>query len=201
LEERRIEMASTQKQIFAVIKSLTGQNNILTIPRSLIDYTGDKETALFLSQLIYWSDKGHDEDWIYKTNQEWKDEIHITRYALEKARKILEQKGILECKIKKVYSRNNTAVHYKIDIEKFVESYIEFTEKEQQTSMDAGNAENNIPGMLKRTFRECRNQQSGNAEKSIPSNTKITITKITAYSDKNKGKEKTEPGKYEKFYL
>jgi hypothetical protein len=177
-------MASNQKQIFAVMKSLTGQENILTIPRKLIDYTGSKDTALFLSQLIYWSDKGSDPDWIYKTIPEWKEEISLSRYALDKARKFLVGKGVLECKVRKIKGSSNTSFHYRIDIEKFVESFMEFLEKDDQTRMDTGSVENNSLdlGVSKTTTPwECRNSQPlGSVEIVSPSNTEITYPEITA---------------------
>jgi hypothetical protein len=176
-------MASIQKQIFAVMKSLTGQENILTIPRSLIEYTGSKDSALFLSQLIYWSDKGHDpEGWIYKTIPQWKDELDLSRYAVDKARKLLIKKDVLECKVKKIPGSTNTSFYYRLDIEKFVKSYIEFIEKRSENRMDTGSVENSSPdlGVSKTTTPwECRNSQPlGSVEIVSPSYTEITYPEI-----------------------
>ena len=86
----------------------------VTIPRSFMRLTGDIETAAFLSQLIYWSDKGKRQDgWIYKSDKEWKEELFISRYAIRKARKKLKDMGILETRIKR--ANGSPTVHYKLN--------------------------------------------------------------------------------------
>jgi len=58
---------------------------------------GGVTDALFLSQLLYWSNKGHDEDgWIWKTQEAWTEETGLTRYEQESVRKHLKTKGIIE---------------------------------------------------------------------------------------------------------
>ena len=56
------------------------------------------DAGLLLSQLVYWSERGHHpEGWIYKTTQEIIEEVGLdSRYAVEKARKTLEDEGVLE---------------------------------------------------------------------------------------------------------
>src|SRR5665648_7197 len=191
---------SLQQQMFMVMKSLTGQNNILTVPKALIDYTGSFETALFLSQMMYWTDKSSGE-YVYKTNEEWKTETHLTRYALEKSRKILGNKGngkgILKCKVCKLNGTGNTAVHYQLDIEKFTETFFEYiknlndpVKKEPQTRMDAGNAENSIPECRKQHTRMLKTAYP-NAENSIPSITYTTaeITNIKPEEEEGEFKQ------------
>jgi hypothetical protein len=56
--------------------------------------------GLLLSQLVYWSDKGHDPDgWIYKTKDEIIEEFGLgSRYEVDQARHRLEEEGMLEMK-------------------------------------------------------------------------------------------------------
>ncbi len=109
-------MSSKQKEVFAVIKELTGQANVLTIPRAFIEFLGDHEQALFLSQLIYWSDKGKQPGgWFYKTYEDWYRETLLTEYKIRKARKRLEKEGIIQTKLKK--ANGAPVVHYKLDPE------------------------------------------------------------------------------------
>ncbi|HZH92195.1 MAG TPA: hypothetical protein VEX70_16480 [Pyrinomonadaceae bacterium] len=116
---------SYRSDIFTLIKSLTGQNNVLTIPVEFIHYTGSIDAALFLSQLLYWTDKGRRADgFIYKTYKEWENEICLSEYEVKKARKNLEAKGILETKVMR--ANGNPTVHYFLDSEKFSESFLEF---------------------------------------------------------------------------
>ena len=116
---------STRSDILELIKSLTGQNNVLTIPVEFIHYTGSIDAALFLSQLLYWTGKGKRTDgFIYKTYKEWKDEIYLGEYEIRKARRVLEQNGVLETKVKR--ANGNPTVHYRLDAARFSESLLEF---------------------------------------------------------------------------
>jgi len=104
---------SFQQKVFDVIQSLTGEKNLLVIPKIFVELIGDLESALFLSQLIYWSDKTKNKDgYVYKTYQEWEEEILLNEYKIRKARKRLEKLEILQTKIKK--ANGNPTVHYRI---------------------------------------------------------------------------------------
>jgi len=120
---------SFQQQIFNMIQSLSGEKNLLAIPREIIHFTGDLESGAFLAQLIYWTDKGSRKDgFIYKTIKEWQDEVFISEYALRKIRKRLEGMGILETKLKK--ANGNPTLHYKINQKAFVDQFLRFQRKE-----------------------------------------------------------------------
>lgn len=120
---------SFQQQIFGMIQSLSGEKNLLAIPREIIRFTGDLESGVFLAQLIYWTDKGSRKDgFIYKTLKEWQDEIFISEYSLRKIRKNLEGMGILETKVKK--ANGNPTLHYRINQKVFVNRFLRFQRKE-----------------------------------------------------------------------
>jgi hypothetical protein len=80
-----IMQVSDKKAIYEVIKSISGQNNILTIPRIYIDLCGNVKSALFLSQCVYWADKMGRR--FYKTYADWQEEIGLTERELDAARK------------------------------------------------------------------------------------------------------------------
>ena len=86
-------MIKDKQDFIDMIKSFMGQASILTIPKELIHYCeGDINSALLLSQLIYWQDKiKNKEGWIYKTYKDWEDEICLNEYHIRKARKYLEK--------------------------------------------------------------------------------------------------------------
>lgn len=115
-----------QKAVFDTIKSLVGQANILTIPRAFIDLTGSLDAALFLSQSIYWSDKGQD-GWFYKTYQEWTAETSLSEYQIRKAAKMLGKMDIIETAIKK--ANGNPTVHYRVDIAKLSDWFLKKLQK------------------------------------------------------------------------
>jgi len=103
----------TQQEILALLGRLTGQANVLTIPRLFIDLTGSLEAALLLSQCLYWSPRTTDPDgWFYKTAEEWEAELSLSEYQVRKARKVLEPFG-LQTELRAV--QNVPKLHYRID--------------------------------------------------------------------------------------
>jgi len=114
---------SNQREIFQVIKSLTGQANILTIPRVFIDFTGTVEAAMVLSQIIYWSDRAS-HGWFYKSYPEWKEELALSEYHVHKAVKGLQGKGILRTRVMR--ANGSPTLHYLLDVEAFTKAITAF---------------------------------------------------------------------------
>lgn len=102
-----------QKKVIDLISQFCGQPNILTIPRILIDIAGDINSALLLSQLLYWTPKSKNNGWVYKTYNNWKDEIGLSEYQIKKAVSNLKKKKVLETKLKK--ANGKPTVHYRLD--------------------------------------------------------------------------------------
>lgn len=123
-----------QRQIFQTIKSFAGEKNILAIPKSFIRFCDkDLYIGLFLSQIIYLSDKGNREDgYIYKSNKEWKEDYFLSDYAIRKAKKYLEEKGIIKTKLIKANGAPTT--HYKLNTKKFTELFMKFLQNKEGTS-------------------------------------------------------------------
>lgn len=72
--------------------------------------TGDIKSALFLSQLIYWTRTGVDVElhggWIYKTREQWTVETNLSRYEQESARSHLLHLGLIQEQRTGVPARN-----------------------------------------------------------------------------------------------
>lgn len=116
---------SNHQSAIELIKALSGQANILTIPRLYIDYMGSIDGGLLLNQLIYWSDKGSDsDDWFYKTYLEWEEETTLSKYEVSKQANILKEKGVLKTNVKK--ANGAPTVHYKFLFSEFQNSIVEF---------------------------------------------------------------------------
>jgi len=149
--------SSLQSFIFALIKQLDG-NNIIAIPRLFVDLTGNIEAAIFLSQLLFWSDKGKRSDgFIYKSRQEWVAETGLTDYSLRKSRERLEELGILETKLHR--ANGAPTLHYRLQQEalvKEVRRFVEINESDLLKSTN-GNVETN-ESMI------CRNQRMSNRD-------------------------------------
>ena len=124
-----------QQAIFEVIKQFTGKDNIIAVSRPFVDYMGSIEGGLFLSQLLYWSDKGKNPSgYIYKTYKEWYQELRLSKYQVMKASKICEQRNFLKTKIKK--ANGNPTVHYKLNYNKFIKGLVKFlTIDSEETSL------------------------------------------------------------------
>ncbi|UTC47717.1 hypothetical protein [Treponema vincentii] len=90
-----------KKDVFALLCAFSGQGNVLSIQKEylyLCDY--DYEAAVFLSQIIYWSDKSYLEDgWIYKTYADWEKELLIKERKLRRLKNYLVAKGYIETKL------------------------------------------------------------------------------------------------------
>lgn len=168
-----------QQQVYALITRLTGQANILTIPRLFIDWTGDHITALFLSQVIYWSSRTDDpEGWFYKSAKEWEEELSISDYQLARATKKLAEAG-LETKLRKIMGAPTQ--HYRIDQETFLkwiseklgngipkDSEMDFEESRRSISKFPSNP-------LTETTAEINNQRSFEISKDQTKRLNITI--------------------------
>lgn len=78
---------------------------------------GGIEEAIFLQQLLYWSDKGGREDgFIYKTKKDWEDETYLTRRQQDRIVTKFKEIGIIETAVIKI--KGATILHYKVNEEK-----------------------------------------------------------------------------------
>jgi hypothetical protein len=76
--------------------------------------TGSLEGGMFLSQLIYWADKGgNKEGWFYKSYPEWYEECFLSEYQIRKLAKDFADKGFLETILKK--ANGSPTLHYRIN--------------------------------------------------------------------------------------
>ena len=102
-----------QKQITALIKSISGQANVLIVPRIFIDLIGDHLAAMFLSQCVYWSDKGSG-GWFYKSEKDWEEELGLSRYQVGRIRGQLKKTGYIETELRR--ANGAPTMHYKVNI-------------------------------------------------------------------------------------
>lgn len=147
---------SFQQNIFSLIAKLTGNENVLAVPKDFLKFANDANTGIFLAQLIYWCDKGKRKDgYIYKTTKEWEKELGLNEYRIRKARNTLEDMGILKTKVKK--ANGNPTVHYKINRKAFVDAFLEYHQKEYGINTN-GNC--GIPNSLTETTAEITSETS-----------------------------------------
>lgn len=112
---------ATRDEIMEIIKELTGQANILTIPRMFIKITGDLNSGLLLNQIIYWTGKGYNKETgaFYKTYREWEEEIGLGKNQVEYSKKRLEKLQLIDTMV--LRAEGSPTVHYKLNYKKLVE--------------------------------------------------------------------------------
>lgn len=159
--------------VMDIIMRFFGQQNVLTVNVPLIDATGSIEAALFLSQLIYWSDRSTIAGgWVAKTYAEWYEELRLTKRQVFRISKRLQAAGV-ETKVAKFAGL--TPVHYRINRDTFYK-WLEV----RLLEAESGKAEH--PEVTKRDFQKLQNVTSDSNEMSLLDVTKrsIPLTETTA---------------------
>jgi hypothetical protein len=120
---------SNQDVIKALVKRMSGQANVIAIPRIYLDLLdNDHSTAFFLSQAVYWSDRSSAAGgWFWKSYPEWLAEIGLTQYQVNRAAKKCE--AWVETKLKKANSA--PTLHYRVDMDKLTEAIIKFLDNRE----------------------------------------------------------------------
>ncbi|MGG3873189.1 hypothetical protein [Brevibacillus laterosporus] len=120
-----MQESTFQQQTFNLIQHLTGQKNLLTVPKVFVEYCNDFTAALLLSQIIFWADRTESEDgYFFKSYKDWEEEICLTEYQVRRSTKRLEELDILETKLKK--ANGAPTVHYRLKKDQFSESILKF---------------------------------------------------------------------------
>lgn len=99
-----------------LLTSMAGSENHFTVNMFFVKFMGELEGGVFLSQLIFWSDKGGRSDgWFYKRAVDWESECGLKRRALERNEKKLIKLGILDTRNMKV--NGSPTKHYKLNLD------------------------------------------------------------------------------------
>ena len=159
------------KKVQEVIERATGEEaKVIAVPSQLIHFVGNitergkTQKAVFLSQLIYWSDKGKRQDgFIYKTQRQWKAETGLSETQIADYTEEFENLGLLETKLKK--ANGSPTTHYKLKLEVFLNSFDNF---------------------LQNGISDNRENQSEEGEDSLTENTTQITTEISTTSYKNR---------------
>lgn len=131
------------KHMREFIKRVSGQDNILTIPKIYMELTNDINMALVLNQSIYYSGITKRKDgYFYKSYVEWTDEIYLSKYQVKTAVDKLKSLGLMETKLKK--ASGSPTIHYKVCMESLEQSIVKllhygksisFTMESKETSL------------------------------------------------------------------
>lgn len=103
-----------KKRIMKMVKDHSDNIAQINCPTILIKFTGTLNSALLMSQILYWGDRTKDpEGWFYKTDTDWLKEIGLQVKAVRNAKALLIGRGCVETKIKRD-SHGNAVTHYRV---------------------------------------------------------------------------------------
>lgn len=145
---------------YEILRTLLSDRPIAFHPMLARVFGGINEALLF-QQLAYWSDKGSDPEWIYKTQRDIEDEITLTRTQQENARRKLRGLGVIEEDKRgvpaKLYFRVIWDQVYRLLEERAAQDAGNQQPRVRATSKDAGNLQ---PRMLEPRAQD-RGEPSG----------------------------------------
>lgn len=113
---------SKYQEMRNIIKKMSGQDHIITVPRIFIEFLdGDLNTALVLNQLVFYADKTKRTDgFFYKSYGEWEAETGLTRRKIKGSIDKLINKELVATKLKK--ANGAPTLHYALDYDKMLAS-------------------------------------------------------------------------------
>jgi len=97
----------------ALLEIFPDQHPIAYLP-CLLSLCESPTAALFMSQLLYWANKGNNPDWIYKTLDECQKETGLSRSAQDNSIKIWKDLGVLELKLKGVPCKRHFHINFEL---------------------------------------------------------------------------------------
>lgn len=104
-----------------VLAQLSGTHSVIATQRVYIEFAGDLQGGVLLSQLIYWSSRKTSKDgWFYKTYADWQEEIYLPEKTVRRYSDAFEKRGFLRSEVRR-NSQNLNIKHYRIDWEVLAE--------------------------------------------------------------------------------
>lgn len=163
-------MKENKKEYQKLILKILGIRPIAFNPL-LAKALGSAKAGLLLSQLLYWTGKGSNPEWIYKTIEEIKEETGLSRNEQDTAIKICKKVGVLEVKVMGIPAKR----HFKVNIEKIIEllkDQISLKENYKKTCTNsankfAKNSQTNTENTTKNTNIDFSLQESDIIENNI----------------------------------
>jgi hypothetical protein len=176
---------SNQKSINDLVKAISGQASILTIPRIYVNLlAGDLKAALLLNQAVFWSDKTRDPDgWFYKSYAEWEQEITLSQYEVKRASETLKVEGLLEVKLKK--ANNAPTLHYRVNLDAVTDRIMKKLNNPIMKELDNGLSRNLINLDYEETSQSLTEEYQNN-----------TTEDLTLAADKSAARTPAKQGDY-----
>ena len=120
----------TKSPVLHALLSMAGDGNTITIHKAVVEFVKTFENAAMLEQLMYWTPKSKKGGWIAKSDAEWKEELHLSRYAVRQSRQALTEMGLIETKLMRF--NGAPTMHYLLKTEELARLWeARFVENEQ----------------------------------------------------------------------
>lgn len=161
-----------KKSYNRVLLEIRNEHPISFIP-SLARLAGSATAGLFMSQVLYWGNKGRDPDWFYKTIKEFHKETCLTRSEQDNAIRRWKSLGVLHVKLKGIPRRR----YFRIDVQKLINLLYE---KPVDSSLQDSTL---LPVILSNT--------GSNLEHAITENTEV-IKQNNTFAEQNFKRQKLE---------
>lgn len=100
-----------------ILRALSGQDNIYTIPKLYVRMTACHVRALILNQIIFYSDKStrHEDDWFDKSYSEWERETFVKERTLRRIFKEFSKRGWCDTKVELIEGQTKLICRPHID--------------------------------------------------------------------------------------
>ncbi|MGG5770636.1 conserved phage C-terminal domain-containing protein, partial [Bacillus wiedmannii] len=146
---------SNYNMIRTIISQISGQENIVVVPKLFVKLTGDLTTAILLNQIVFYSDKSKRTDgYFYKSHKEWEEEICLTKRQVSYSTAKLKEMGLVETKLMK--ANGAPTLHYKLDYDKLVQWIVTNCNngKSQNVTIDYNNMSQSLTEITTETTTE-----------------------------------------------
>lgn len=121
-------MSQSKNPLLATMLALTGDRNVITIHHATVVWLGDLHSAMMFEQILYWSPRATDPDgWIVKSDREWGQELHLTRYSVRAAALTLTDRKLVQSTQRKW--GNSMVNAYRPDFDEIEKQWLEFIQK------------------------------------------------------------------------
>lgn len=167
---------TNHKEITALIKRISGQANFIGTPRIYVDiFDGDLVAAVWFNQVVYWDGKTSEPIGFYKTYAEWRAELGLSRYQVNRVAQACQQRGLVNIMFRKVYGTPKN--HYLVIWPELLRVLKETLEKSDSEETDSSET---------RSSESKESEGSMEGQESVSS---LSIEEITSKNDLSDSKE------------
>ncbi len=176
--------------IRTIISQISGQENIVVVPKLFVKLTGDLTTAILLNQIVFYSDKSKRTDgYFYKSYKEWEEEICLTKRQVSYSTAKLKEMGLVETKLMK--ANGAPTLHYKLDYDKLVQWIVTNCNngKSQNVTIDSNNMSQSLTEITTETTTEITTlKDNTSSDQKERSKDNVPYEDIVSYLNEKVGK-------------